>query len=117
MNLGAEEQPLLPVVSVVARARTALRCRLQGARIQNHGRRPGVPSLSQPQQFSQIMDDGFKRAGLKPPVGLLVDRRPARKVARQVAPGSTGADDPAGGIEHLTQDVFALGASGVMSVR
>ena len=57
---------LLALVPVIPGSGAALRCRLQGAGIEDDGGGLGIASRCDPEQLPQVMDDSFKRAGFEP---------------------------------------------------
>ncbi len=98
-----------PLVAVVAGALPALRGRLPRGAVENGrgglGLAPGRPA----QHLAQIVHHHGEDPGRDPAPALLVDGRPGREVARQVAPRRPGMHDPAQGIEHLAQGMPPLG--------
>ena len=80
--------------------------------IEDHGGRISITPGRFPQQRPQVMDHGREAPGGDPALRLLMDRRPRREVARQVAPRGTGPHNPAQRVIHLAQIVAPLGRVG-----
>src|SRR6266496_544684 len=95
---------------VVARSLPAFWARLQRATVKNRGRRLLISSCCQPEHGSQIVDDGFKNACLKPALCLLVDSGPWWQIMRHHAPLRSCSHDPTQSIEDFPQVVLALGS-------
>src|SRR5918994_4669462 len=99
---------LLALRPVIAAPRAALRCGLQGARVQYGRRRVGRSTLRKPQEYAQIVDHLFEDTRREPPPRLLVCGFPRRQVVWHIAPGRASTHDPPQSIEHFAQVVVAL---------
>jgi len=97
-----------PFGSVIARPRSRLGRRLQGAAVGNH--RPGLRLASGKltQQRAQILHHGFETTGSDPTLGLLIHHRPRRQIMRHHAPVRSRSHQPAQRVEHRSQRVFPL---------
>jgi hypothetical protein len=98
----------LALVTVVARARSALAGGLQGAPIQDHRTGLTLTLLRDPNYGSQITDHCLEAARVQLALRLLVDQLPWRKIGRQQTPRRTRPRHPAQRIEHLAQYIPSL---------
>ena len=96
------------LVPIVPGPMPALRGAGQRPRVQHDRRRVGLAARCLAQQCAQVVNHVREAAGGGPSLRLLVDRRPGRKVTRQVAPRRAGSDDPAQGVVDLTHVMPAL---------
>jgi hypothetical protein len=67
-----------------------------------------VVFLSQSQHSSQVTHDGFKHACLKPPLGLLRDKRPRGQIMVDHPPLGSCTHHPTQPVEHFLQGVLTL---------
>ena len=114
------ESTVTDLLHLFSRARTRLhslmRCcyaghltvRLQVAAVQDDGRRLFLPSLSQPQHCSQVIDDRFEHLSLELALGLLIDRCPRQQVMEHHPPQGSCPHNPTQAIEHFSQVVLSL---------
>jgi hypothetical protein len=87
---------------------TAFRRRLQRSPVQNRRRRLWIAIHNQACNHSQVVRDLLEHSGVVPSTGLLVHRRPRRKIMPQHPPLAARLDDVADAVEQLTRRVDAL---------
>jgi|GEM_PF-1406039 len=104
MNFG----PLLALVAIVTGAMSALRARLNGASIENHGRGAAVFLGHQSQDFAQVMRHGLEAASLDPSLSLLLNRIPRSQIVRNHAPRTPCSRHVTQGVEDGTHRVHTL---------
>ena len=75
---------------------------------QQSPRRLRLPSFCKTEQRTEIMSHAFKNTGGNPPLRLLINCWPRRKIVRHHPPLSTGADKPAQSVEHLAEIMAPL---------
>ena len=98
-----------PFGFIETRSMPTFRNRLQVAAVQDDGRRLFLPSLSQPQHCSQVIDDRLEHLSLELVLGLLIDRCPRRQVMEHHPPQGSCPHNPTQAIEHFSQVVLSLG--------
>ena len=97
-----------PFGSILACSMAPFRARWQRSTVNNGGRWLFVAPPSQPQDGSQVVDDGQKSARFEPALRRLLDRCPWRQVMRHHPPLCCGSHEPAHPTLHFPQGVFAL---------
>jgi hypothetical protein len=73
----------LSFMTVISSPTAAFQRGLERAGIAHDSRGLSSTPLRQAQQFSQVVDDGFKRASLEPALGLVVGGVPGRELVRR----------------------------------
>src|SRR5215204_520427 len=105
VNFGA----FAPLVSVVASTRAALRRRLHRAAVEDRRARLAfAPLHHHPQNRAQIVRHRFEDARPNPPLRLVVNRFPRRKVCRNHPPRTARSNHPTQRIEEFSQPVISL---------
>src|SRR5262249_43820334 len=97
-----------PLRPIVPGASAALDGRLQGAAVEDGGRRFGVLAGGEAEDGAEGVDDGLEATGGQPAAALLGDHLPGGAVLGQVAPGVAGAGDTAQAVEDIAEVVDAL---------
>lgn len=104
VGLGA----VLLLMAVKARSLSAFGRALNGASVEDHGRRIRSAAFGFSQQTAKIVNALLEQFGSQPTLGLLIDGGPGRQVVRHHPPLSSTAHDPPEAVEDLTKGILSL---------